>query len=228
MKSADEFLNFLERGFDAKKVLSSLTQFELRYIDRIPLEVYCASQLFRWRFFPVTRRRFSAVSKLQINEATCHLEQLKQWARSRPQWALATGAVSGVFAVVVEGDVGRNSLLECCGDDWDWLFTLRTQAGVKRYIFYAWPDNQRQIPRSKSLGKGLSLLGEGDWLFYPPAREPSGAQHVFLTRATAAHPPAWLVARVFDQESTVEPISTVSPQVGWIPSMRIIKGEDRP
>jgi integrase len=70
MKSADEFLNSLERGFDAKRVLSSLAQFELRYIDRIPIEVYCASQLFRWRFFPVRRLRFSDISQLQIREAT--------------------------------------------------------------------------------------------------------------------------------------------------------------
>jgi hypothetical protein len=216
MKSADAFLDLLERGFSVKRVLSSLAQYELRYIDRIPFEVYCASQAFRWRFFPVPRPRLSAVSQLQIRKATYNLEQLKQWARSRPHWALATGAGSGVFVIVVEGDVGRNSLLECCGEDWDWLFTLRTQAGVKRYIFYAWPDNQKQILRSKSLGKGLYLLGEGDWLLYPPSREPSGAQHVFLTRSTAAQPPDWLLERIFDQESAADRLSAILDVLGQL------------
>src|SRR5262249_10605193 len=142
--------------------LSSLAQHELQYIDRVPVDIYCAARWFGWRFFPVSRRGFSPLSRLRISEATDNVEQLKRWARIRPLWALATGTLSGVFVIVVEGDSGRKSLLECCGDDWDWLFTLRTQAGLKRYIFYAWPENQRQIPRSSSLGKGLSLLGDGD------------------------------------------------------------------
>lgn len=229
MKSADEYLALLERGFSAKRALSSLAQYELQYIDKVPFDVYCAARWFGWRFFPVPRRRLSPLSRLRISEATDNLEQLKRWARIRPHWALATGALSGVFAIVVEGDSGRNALLECCGDDWDWLFTLRTQAGLKRYIFYAWPENQRQIPQPSCLGKGLSILGEGDWLLYPPSLEPSGAQHVFLTRSTAAQPPAWLLDRVFDRENAVAPVSTLSPHSGWgIPSMQIIEGEDHP
>jgi hypothetical protein len=229
MKSADEYLALLESGFSAKRALSSLAQCELQYIEKVPFDVYCAARWFGWRFFPIPRRRFSPFSRLRISEATENLEQLKRWACIPSHWALATGALSGVFVIVVEGDSGRNSLLECCGDDWDWLFTLRTQAGLKRYIFYAWPENQRQIPRSSFLGKGLSILGEGDWLLYPPSREPSGVQHVFLTRSTAAHPPAWLLDRVFDRERDVELLSTLSPQSGCgILSTQISAGEDRP
>jgi hypothetical protein len=229
MKSAEEYLALLERGFSAKRALSCLAQCELPYIEKVPFDVYCAARWFGWRFFPVSRRRCSPPRRLRISEATDNLEQLKRWACIRPHWALATGALSGVFVIVVEGDRGRNSLLECCGDDWDWLFTLRTQAGLKRYIFYAWPDNQRQISRSACLGKGLSLLGEGDWLLYPPSREPSGAQHVFLTRSTAAQPPTWLIERLFDQESVMESVSMLSPHSGnQIPHAQIVHGVDRP
>ena len=229
MKSADEYLALLERGFSAKRALSSLAQYEMQYIDRVPLDVYCAARWFGWRFFPVPKRRRSPLSRLRISEATDNLEQLKRWARIRPHWALATGTLSGVFVIVVEGGSGRNALLECCGDDWDWLFTLRTQAGLKRYIFYAWPENQRQIPQSSCLGKGLSILGEGDWLLYPPSREPSGAQHVFLTRSTAAQAPAWLLDRVFGWKSAGDPVPMHSSQSSFaIPSTVVVEGENCP
>jgi Bifunctional DNA primase/polymerase, N-terminal len=192
MRSADDFLDLLDRGVSAGRALSSLPQCELQYIAKVPIGVYLAARWLGWRFFPVRRTR-PAMSSILIDRATNNLEQLKRWAGSRPQWALATGALSGVFALVVDGDRGRNSLLQLCGDDWDWLFTLRTQGGTRRYIFYTWPDGQYRIPTSMFLGEGLSLIGEGGRLLFPPSREANGAQHVFLTRATATQAPAWLL-----------------------------------
>ncbi len=40
---------------------------------------------------------------------------------SRPDWALATGPVSGVFALIADGQEGQVSLLSHCGDDWSFL-----------------------------------------------------------------------------------------------------------
>ena len=229
MKSADAFLELIEREYCPDRALASLPQCELHYIAKVPIGVHIASQLLGWRFFPAPQLRRSTVNQVLIRQATNNLTQLRLWARTRPDWALATGAISGVFVVVVHGDTGRNSLLEVCGDDWDWLFTLRTQAGAKRYIFYAWPENRQQIPRSVDLGKGLSILGDGDWLLYPPSRESGGAQHVFLTRSIAAQPPSWLLDHVFNQESDAEPVSMLSPHGGYgFSQMQIADGEDRP
>ena len=210
MKSADAFIDLLARGISANKALSSLPQCELEYIAKVPIGVYLAARFYGWRFFPAPRLGRSPINGLHIHEATNKLETLKFWARSRPEWALATGALSGVFVLVVHGDIGRKSLLESCGDDWDWLFTLRTQAGSKRYIFYAWPENEKQNPRSIFLGNGLSLLGEGDWLLFPPSREISGVQHVFLTRSTPAQVPCWLHNLVFCSGSAVARLSASS------------------
>jgi hypothetical protein len=221
MKSVDEFLDLLERGISAERALSYLPQCELQYVAKVPIGVFLAAQLLGWRFFPTPRFRRPAMSQLQIRKATNNLEQLKIWARTRPEWALATGVRSGVFVLVVHGEDGRKSLLESCGDDWDWLFTLRTQAGVKRYIFYAWPENEQQNPRSAYLGKGLSLLGEGDWLLFPPSRELSGVQHVFLTRSTPAQAPCWLHDLVFRSGSALAPsLATSLERPYLIPTAR--------
>jgi hypothetical protein len=218
MKSAHTFIDLLEKGIHADRALSSLPQCELRYVAKVPIGVYLAAKLFGWRFFPAPQLRRSATEKLRIHDATNNLDELTFWARSRPEWALATGALSGVFVLVVHGDEGRKSLLETCGDDWDWLFTLRTQAGVKRYIFYAWPENEQENPRSIHLGKGLSLLGEGDWLLFPPSREPGGVQHVFLTRSTPAQAPCWLRNLVFCAASAAAPSPANSLQHPYLVS----------
>ncbi|MGA8731128.1 MAG: bifunctional DNA primase/polymerase [Terracidiphilus sp.] len=229
MKEAQAFLNLLDRDYSPDKALASLPQCELPYISKIPVGVYLAAHLLGWQFFPAPRLTRSGATRLRIDQASSNLDQLKQWARSRPQWALATGAISGVFVVVVHGDTGRNSLLDLCEDDWDWLFTLRTQAGAKRYIFYAWPENRQQIPRSVSLGQGLSILGDGDWLLYPPSRESGGARHVCLTRSIAVQPPKWLLDRMFNQQSAAEPVSIIPPLSDFGTSPRqVLKGEDRP
>ena len=205
MKSAEAFIDLLERGISANRALSSLPQCELQYVAKVPIEVYLAANLFGWRFFPAPQLRHLAIDRLRIREATNNLDELTFWAQTRPEWALATGALSRVFVLVVHGDEGRKSLLATCGDDWDWLFTLRTQAGAKRYIFYAWPENEQQNPRSIYLGKGLSLLGEGDWLLFPASRELNGVQHVFLTRSTPSEAPCWLQNLVFCSGNAVAP-----------------------
>lgn len=219
MKSADAFIDLLARGISANRALSSLPQCELEYIAKVPIGVYLAARLYGWRFFPAPQFRRSSIDRFHIHEATNNVDTLKLWARARPEWALATGALSGVFVLAVHGDIGRKSLLESCGDDWDWLFTLRTQAGSKRYIFYAWPENERQNPRSIHLGKGLSLLGEGDWLLFPPSREISGVQHVFLTRSIPAQVPCWLHNLAFCAGTAVTPSSSSPPRRPYLVSM---------
>jgi hypothetical protein len=102
---------------------------------------------------------------------------------------------------VVDGEEGQNSLIRLCGDDWDWLDTLRTQAGQKRFVFFAWSDQQRQISGNSHIGKGLRVLGDGDWLLFPPSREVNGAEHVILTpQLVPIDPPRWLLDRLIPLE----------------------------
>lgn len=201
MKSAEALVRALKQGIDIKAALSSLTPYELRYIARVPINIYHAAQYLGWHFVPVPRLGTTG-KHLCLREATSDLERLKQWARSRPHFALATGALSGVLVLSVDGSCdGQNSLIRLCGDDWDWLDTLRTQAGPKRFLFFAWPAGRRQLEGCNYLGKGLRVLGEGDWVLVPPARE-GNILHVFLNPQLAlARAPEWLLDLVFESET---------------------------
>ncbi len=213
MKSAEAFVKAIERGLSPIKALQSLPNHDPLYIDRIPVEIYRAALQYGWRFLPVWSGKQLAAKQGNFFEATANLVQLRGWARERPTgWILVTGRASGVFALEVDGREGLASLLDLCGDDWSWLDTLRSVAGEKRCIFFAWPEGQRQISGGRQIGEGLSVLGEGDWILMPPSCEPHGTQHIYLNPgAEVIAAPAWLLARAFEPANTIDPSQPFSP-----------------
>lgn len=200
MKSAELFTEVLKRGLTPKEALSSLASCELEYCSRLPVNVYRASQELGLPFFPVPRFGRFAGTSLFLHRATNNLQQLEFWARKQSNWALATGSASGVFTLSVDGQAGQGSLLSHCGDDWSWLDTLRTAAGQKRFILFRWPRGRRQRDGNVWIGKGLCVLGEGNWHLMPSSRH-RGVEYVYLNPQMLIAPPAaWLINLVFEPE----------------------------
>lgn len=212
MKSAELFVEALEQGLSPIEALQSLPEYEPPYIHRIPVEVYRAALRKGWWFFPVSFSEHLAVTHANLFQATDNLQQLRNWAREWPNWALVTGPDSGVFVLEVDSDAGLASLLDLCGDDWSWLDTLRSVAGEKRCIFFVWPEGRRQISSNLQIHEGLSVLGEGDWVLIPPSRKPHGTQHVYLNpEAEVVAAPVWLLDRAFESADTVDPSRPFPP-----------------
>jgi hypothetical protein len=206
MKSASAFVRALKQGLSPIEALQSLPEYEPPYIHRILVEVYRTALRNGWRFFPVSPSKHPAMTHANLFQATDNLRQLRRWARESPNWALVTGPHSGVFVLEVDGGEGLASLLDFCSDDWSWLDTLRSVAGEKRCIFFAWPEGRRQIGGNRQIGKGLRVLGEGDWVFVPPSREPNSKQHSHLNpKAEILEAPVWLLDRAFVPADTVDP-----------------------
>jgi hypothetical protein len=207
MKSAHLLAQALKQGIGPIEAICSLPTYEPLYIHRVPVEVYRAAMRKGWRFFPVPSSKHLAVPHANLFQAaTNNLQQLRRWARERPNWALVTGSESGVFILEVDGEAGLASLLDLCGDDWSWLDTLRSMAGSKRWISFAWPQGLSQIRRGQQFAKGLRIIGEGDWVLIPPSREPHGAQHAYmdpLAEITAA--PGYLLEHAFQPADAVDP-----------------------
>jgi hypothetical protein len=212
LKSAEAFVAALEQGLSPIEALQALPEYEPPYIHRIPVEVYRAALRNGWRLFPVSFSKHLAVTHANLFQATDNLQQLRSWAREYPNWALVTGQRSGVFVLEVDGDKGVASILDLCGDDWSWLDTLRSMAGEKRCISFAWPEGRRQISSSRQIGEGLRVLGEGDWVLIPPSREPHEAQHAYMNpMAEIATAPVWLLDRAFGPADTVDPSRPFPP-----------------
>jgi hypothetical protein len=219
MYSAEALCKALQEGLSIDKALSTPQPYELLYIARIPVEIHRASQQLGWHFFTLPRLGRSAGNHLGLREATNDLEKLKQWARSQPRWALATGSLSGVFVMVVDGMTGQNSLIRSCSNNWSWLDTLRTQAGQRRFIFFSWPKGRRQNSGSNYIGEGLYILGEGDWLLMPPARELNGDLHVYIDPQPVAQAEPWLLDLAFEPEVEADPSLLLAARVSgnWQP-----------
>ena len=212
MKSAQAFVEALDLGLSPIAALHSLPDYKPRYIQRVPAEIHRAALRNGWRFLPVSSSKHLAVTHADLFMATDNLQQLRSWARESPHWALVTGPDSGVFVLEVDGGEGLASLLDLCGDDWSWLDTLRSVAGEKRCIFFAWPDGRRLISKGHKIGEGLSVLGEGDWLLVPPSCEPHGTQHIYLNPgADVIAAPAWLLDRAFEPADTANPSRPFPP-----------------
>ena len=217
MFSAEALCKALLEGLNVEEALASLPPYELRYVARIPVDVYRTAERLGWRFFTEPGSGRHTGNHLHVNRASNDLEKLKQWARSRPRWALATGSLSGVFVLVVDGRDGQDSLIRLCSDDWTWLDTLRTQAGEQRFIFFQWPKDRRQISGSNCLGKGLYLLGEGDWLRMPPSWELNGDPHFYIDPQPAAQAAQWLLDLAFEPELEADSSPLFAPGASWDP-----------
>ncbi len=175
MKSAEGFVEAHKQGMSPMEALHSLPDYELRYIRKVPVEIHRAALQCDWQVFPVSSSRFLIGRRANLFEATDNQQQVRSSMDPWPNWVLVTGQNSGVFVLEVDGDEGMASLHDLCGDDWNWLETLCSVTGEKRYIFFAWPEGRRQISRNRQIAKGLRYLGEGDWVLLPPSRGPHGA-----------------------------------------------------
>jgi hypothetical protein len=206
MKSAEAFLSSLKQRRLSYLSNSALVGESASETVEIPSELLIAATLGLC-VFPVIGYSMHAATKAGIETATSDLALIEYWIRQHYgdplNWYVATGpgplAGEGVVALEVVGDVGRASLCELCQDDWDWIDTLRSQAGNDaRYLFFQWPDNMAMSPSAKQLAPGLILHGEGDSVPIPPSQTSSGISRAYLTpRAALAYPPEWLIEAAF-------------------------------
>jgi len=206
MKPADEFLSSLKQRRLSYRAESALAGEEVETPAELLIPVTLGLLVF-----PVFGDSRHAATKAGIEIATSDLAQIGRWIRHNHgypplHWHLATGPVAGngVVALEVNGDHGRTALCQLCGDDWDWIDTLRSQSGDgSRYLFFRWPVGMAMRRSAKQLAPGLILRGEGDSVPLPPSRTRAGIVHAYLTpRAALAYPPEWLIKAAFQVVET--------------------------
>src|SRR5262249_45057018 len=101
-----------------------------------------------------------------LKDASADLGQIDAWWRDWPDAniGVATGTVSGVVVLDVDGDAGRESLttLAPLPDTW------RSRTGRGEHVWFAHPGHA--VGNRAGFRPGLDLRGDGGYVLVPPSR----------------------------------------------------------
>ena len=117
-----------------------------------------------------------------LKDATTDEETIRLWFRTYPaaNLGLATGAVSGLWVLDVDGDVGEKTLAKLQEEYEPLPRTIQQATGRGRHLFFRYPG--RQIAnRAGSIGPGLDVRGDGGYVVVAPSTHVSGATYEWVT-----------------------------------------------
>lgn len=101
--------------------------------------------------------------------------EVRRWWRSRPDAniGLATGALSGIVVLDLDGDLALQAARAQGYDNGPHVFTGRV-GGQHRYFAY-----RTDAPRNFAKRNGIDYRGEGGYVVLPPSRHVSGNRYVW-------------------------------------------------
>lgn len=186
--------------------------------NELPAEILFAAN-HNWKVFPIlTQSRHASFATSLIAQATSDIDPLTRWAAEYAgcNWAVATGAASGVFVLVFDGLSAQRAWLHSVpnGEDEDYRIeqTLTVLAGrgesAQRSAFFRWPARRRQrtvrIHRATSAVRvppGAQLHAEDDFVLIPPSTDRNAIACIYLNPEASVQPaPQWLIDLAFEPE----------------------------
>jgi putative DNA primase/helicase len=145
--------------------------------------------------FPCKARSKHPATKHGLKDAKTDLTAIETTWRKYPDLnvGVATGAVSGVVVLDVDGEIGFDSLssLEDRNDVLPDTKSLTTPSGGQHFWF---KHPGVEIRNTAGFpGPGLDIRGDGGYVLVPPSVGPGGSAYVVDDESPPAHMPAWLV-----------------------------------
>jgi predicted P-loop ATPase len=165
------------------------------------------------------------------NAASRDEAQIRTWAQkfSGCNWAIATGAESGIFVFDVDGATGSESLLSLqqqYGNDWaDNALQVETPHGGHLYFQYPKLNPGLKVKSSVSeIGPSLDVRGDGGYALVPPSKLHDGF-YGWATDALISDAPAWLLDLVVRPINDPEKPVTSTSSGAMIPGAAIPNGK---
>lgn len=177
----------------------------------VALKAALAYTDYGWRVFPCTPKGKTPLTKHGSRDATGHFATIEAWADRWPSAnvAVATGVLSGLVVLDVDGVVGKQTLgaLECEHGSLPQTVESLTGGGG-RHLFFRHPGVVRNSVGR--LGPGLDVRGDGGYVIVPPSLHPEGKRYVWRAghspdEMPLAEVPAWLIEKVREQYGKLSP-----------------------
>jgi hypothetical protein len=143
---------------------------------------------------------------------------IQEWWRSWPRAnvGIRTGGISGLAALDIDGEDGRDSLQKFQAEHGNLPATLRALTGRsdsdgKRkgcHYFFKMPQGVTLRNSAGVVGKGLDIRGEGGYVVAAPSKHASGLSYQWKKKdAPLADFPLWLLGVLAESKPTLEATS---------------------
>lgn len=150
----------------------------------------------KWKIFPLIYRSRLASEQPLLSQATSSVEQIETWWQQFPDfsWAVATGAISGVFAADFTRDLGIPSMRAICDGDYSAMDTLQIRTSKSVTMFFRWPDEGLPAPYRTQIAEGISIRQTGSYVELPSNRKESDGECTYCNlTASIKDTPDWLL-----------------------------------
>jgi Bifunctional DNA primase/polymerase, N-terminal/Primase C terminal 1 (PriCT-1) len=149
--------------------------------------------------FPCQPRDKQPACDKGLHAATTDIERINRWWSAFPDLniGIATGTISGIFVLDIDGEDGEGSLLKLESEHGALPPTVEVVTGKGRHCYFR--TGKRKIQNSVGqIGVGLDVRGDGGYVIAPPSIHPSGRPYAWSVDTTGdfAAAPAWLINMV--------------------------------
>jgi hypothetical protein len=160
--------------------------------------------------FPCLERSKAPACSRGFHDATTNPATLRRWFGSyhRYNLAIATGIISGLWVLDVDGGDGATALAELESEFGQLppTLTVITAAGC-----HLWFRADRAMPCTVGrVGLGLDTRGDGGYVLAPPSLHPDGPHYRFGNDEALAIAPDWLIQRACYTPVTASPIKLIA------------------
>jgi hypothetical protein len=167
------------------------------------------------RVFPCAVRAKEPATPRGCKDATADPHMIRHWWGLEPQYnlAVATGAVSGIIAIDIDGPDAEAELRKLELEHGALPATVEVITARGRHLYFKAP----KLPVRNSTGKigpGIDVRGDGGYVLSPPSVHPTGKTYRWsVDSANAlAPPPAWLLDKI---ATPANGATTATPVSDW-------------
>jgi hypothetical protein len=153
-----------------------------------------------WAVFPCRPQAKQPLTVHGVKDATRDYVQLGAWWKDEPDAniGIATGSVSGIYVLDLDGQDGINEWDACCLIHGDAPTLTARTGGGGLHLYYALPGGGlASLPNTvKRLGQHIDSRGDGGYVLAPPSVHESGRCYTWLATCAPAPLPAWVIAQI--------------------------------
>jgi hypothetical protein len=171
------------------------------------------------RVFPCIERTKEPAVHDNLRRATTDCNMITGWwSRRNHNIGIATGKLSGVWVLDVDGDDGEATLRKLEAEHGALPATVEAITGNGRHLYFAWPSRIEIRNRQEHEEiAGIHVRGNGGYVIAPPSVHPSGWCYSWSVDSTDkfATAPDWLIALVTAKGGSTGGAAT-APREQWL------------